>query len=89
MGPKRQLGCGTRAGCAQHGAALPLTKYPWEKPVEDIPVPSAPPSDAPPQHQKPGDLTFAVVLKLNLDRATHPALSCGSSAAGPSLAVLG
>lgn len=32
---------------------------------------------------------FAVVFKRNLDRATHPALSCGTSAAGPSLAVLG
>lgn len=70
---------------AQHGAALPLTKYAGDEPLKDIPV----------QHgmwgalsstlrsTSPGPKTRRSHFTVILNRATHPALSCGTSAVGP------
>lgn len=77
----------TRAVYTQHGAALPLTKYPGDTHPSRIFLCSmawgAPSPTLRCTNPGPKTRRSHVVLKHNLDRATHPALSCGTSASGP------
>lgn len=70
---------------AQHRAALPLTKYLGDnRPPQGYScaawngVPPSPTLRC--TNPGPKNRRSHVVLKYNLDRATHPALSCGTSA---------